>query len=351
MPARTVIRRRTLGAASVALAAGVFAPWSGAQSASRGAVGRVTVAVAGQSEMYHLPLLLADQLGFFQAEGVDVVLRDFTAGAPALQALQDGVVDVVSGAYEHTIRQQVRGLALRSVVLHGRAPQVALGVSTRTAPRYESLRDLAGLRIGVSAPGSSTHTFARWVMAREGLLASEATFVAVPSGSAALAALRSGQIQALCHSDPIMAQAEQKLGVRVVADARTLKSSQDLFGGNMPASCLYATQAFIQKQPEQVQAMVHAVVHTLKWLQTAEPADMIKALPAAYLSGDRALYLAAFYRMRETFSPHGMMPEDAPAVALRTLSLVYPEVAAARVDLSRTFSNEWARKARQKFNL
>ena len=32
------------------------------------------------------------------------------------------------GSYEHTIRQQLNGYALRSVVLNGRAPQIALGI-------------------------------------------------------------------------------------------------------------------------------------------------------------------------------------------------------------------------------
>jgi NitT/TauT family transport system substrate-binding protein len=58
-----------------------------------------------------------------------------------------------------------------------------------------------------------------------------------------------------------------------------------------------------------------------------------------------------FHRIRETFSPNGMMPDDAPAVALRALTLAYPELAATKVDLARTFSNDWVRKARQKFNV
>ena len=112
---RFLIHRRTLGAASMAYAASVFAPMLGAQPAPAADLGRVTLAVAGQNAMFHLPVLLADQLGFFRAEGLEVVLRDFSGGALALQALQEGSVDVVSGAYEHTIRQQVRGLALRSL--------------------------------------------------------------------------------------------------------------------------------------------------------------------------------------------------------------------------------------------
>ena len=108
---RALIRRRTLGIMSAACAAGVFAPLLAARSRAAALGDRLTLAVAGQGEMYHLPVLLAEQLGFFKAEGLDVVVRDFSAGALALQALQDGSVDVVSGTYEHTIRQQLNGYA------------------------------------------------------------------------------------------------------------------------------------------------------------------------------------------------------------------------------------------------
>lgn len=347
-----LLNRRAFVALSALSAAAVWAPAAVGAPTDGAALGRVTVAVGGgQNVLYHLPLALADSLGFFAEEGLDVVVRDFSAGALALQAVQDGAADVCSGAFEHVLRAKVRGQAYRSLVLQGRAPQLALGVSLRALPAYKDLGDLVGRRIGVSSVGSSTHLAASLVLVRAGVSPRDVAFVGVGSGASAMNALRSGQVHALCHADPLMTLLEQKADMRIVSDLRSLKAAQDLFGGNMPAGCLCAPQAFIQKQPAQAQALVNGIVHALKWLQTAAPADLVKAVPAAYLMGDRGLYLAAFSRVRETYSTHGLMPEDGPATALRALTRVQPELAEAKVDLARTYTNDFVRKARQKYNV
>jgi NitT/TauT family transport system substrate-binding protein len=265
--------------------------------------------------------------------------------------VRDGAADVCCGAYEHTIRQQVRGQSYRSVVLLGRAPQLALGVSPRALPSYRDMSDLAGRRIGVSSVGSSTHLAAQLMLSRAGLGTRDVSFVGVGSGMGAVSALRTGRVHALCHADSIMTLLEHKSDLRIVGDLRSLKASQDMFGGPLPAGCLYAPQAFLQKHPLKAQALVNGIVHALKWLQTAEPADLVKAIPASYQLGDRGSYLAAFGRVRETYSVNGLMPDDGAATALRMVARVHPELTDAKVDLARTYSNEWARKARQKFNV
>lgn len=345
------LNRRAFAAASALSAAAVLAPSVLRAQAPTVALGRVTIAVGGQGVLYHLPLVLADQLGYFRAEGLDVTVRDYAAGALAQQAVQDGAADVCAGAFEHTLRQHALGQAYRSLVLLGRAPQLALGVSLRSVPGYKDLGDLEGRRIGVSSVGSSTHLAASLVLARAGLGPRDVSFVGVGSGVGAMNALRSGQVHALCHADPIMTLLEQKADTRIVADMRSLKSAQEMFGGAMPAGCLYAPQAFVHKQAQQAQALANGIVHALKWLQTAAPADLVKAVPPSYLMGDRGLYLAAFSRVRETYSPHGAMPEDGPATALRVLSRAHPEWAELKVDLARTYTNDFVRKARQKYNV
>lgn len=310
---------------------------------------KLTLAVGGKNLLYYLPLTIAEQLGYFKAEGLEVEISDFAGGARALQAVVGGSADVVSGAYEHTINLQNKGQLFQAFVLQGRAPQIALGVSTKTLPSYKSVADLRGKKIGVTAPGSSTNMMANLVLARAGLKASDVSFIGVGTSAGALAAVRAGQIDAICNIDPVMTMLEQKGDVRIVFDTRTLKGTREVFGGPMPAACLYAPLEFVQKHPATAQALTHAIVHALKWLQTAGPSDIIKTVPEAYLLGDRGLYLASFEKVREAIALDGVFPEDGPRTALRALASFDATLKADRIDLVKTYTNEFALRAKARF--
>lgn len=344
------ISRRRLGTLSALSMAG----WVGARAVASpspftAGAGPLRVAVGGSGLLYHLPLTIAQELGFFRAEGLDVMVQDYPGGALALQALQAGEADVCSGAYDHALRQQLLGRSYSSIVLQGRAPQLALAASARAWP-VKSVNRFKGLRVGVSAIGSSTHVVAQLMLSRDGAPMDEVSFVDVGSGMGAVTALRQGRVHALCHADPIVSALEQRSEVRVLYDTRSLKASQELFGGTMPAASLYAPQSFVQKQPARAQALANAMVHALKWLQTASPADLVRVVPPGYLLGDRGAYLAAFHKVRDTFSPDGLMPDDGPATAARAVARLRPEMAPLKIDLGRTFTNEFARRAKHKFN-
>ena len=109
---------------------------------------KVSIAVGGKNLFYYLPLTIAEQLGYFKDEGLQVEISDFAGGSKALQALVGGSADVVSGAYEHTINMQAKGQAITAFVLQGRAPQIVLAVSNKTLPNYKSIADLKGKKIG-----------------------------------------------------------------------------------------------------------------------------------------------------------------------------------------------------------
>lgn len=342
-----VISRRRFSGALAAATALVAVPSLYAQGKLEKT--KVSLAVGGKLALYYLPLTISEQLGFFKAEGLEVEIADFAGDARAMQALVGGSADVCSGAYEHTINLQSKGQMVRAFVQQGRAPQIAFGVSTKTMPNYRSIADLKGKKIGIAAPGSSTDMLANLVIARGGLQAADVSFVGVGTSSGALTALRSGQIDAMSNTDPLMTMLEQKSDVKIIRDTRTLKGTNEVFGGAMPAACLYAPLNFIQKNPNTCQALANAIVHGLKWLQTAGPGDIIKNVPESYLLGDRALYLASFIKIRESISLDGLIPEDGARTALRALASFDASIKPDKIDLSKTFTNDFARKAKERF--
>jgi NitT/TauT family transport system substrate-binding protein len=171
----------------------------------------------------------------------------------------------------------------------------------------------------------------------------------VGTAAGALAALRSGQIDAMSNTDPVMTMLEQKGDVKIISDTRTLKGTQEVFGGPMPAACLYTGTDFVKAHPNTCQALANAIVHGLKWLQTAGPGDIIKTVPDAYLLGDRALYLASFNKVREAIALDGLMPDEGARTALKALASFEPSVKPEKIDLAKTFTNEFARRAKDKF--
>ncbi len=340
----TSLNRRTF---TLLAAAAVAAPTLRAQGKLEKS--KVAVAVGGKASFYYLPLTISEQLGYFKAEGLDVEISDFAGGAKALQALVGGSADVVNGAYEHTINMQAKNQFIQSIVLMGRAPQIAVGVSTKTLARYKGLADLKGKKIGVTAPGSSTNMVANLLLSRAGLKATDVSYVGVGTSAGAITAMRSGQIDAICNIDPVMTMLEQKGDVRIISDTRTLKGTQDVFGGPMPAACFYTHAEFLKANPNTCQALANAIVHGLKWLQTAGPGDIIKTVPESYLLGDRALYLASFNKVREAIALDGIMPEDGARTALKALASFEPAIKPERINLAKTFTNEFARRAKEKY--
>jgi NitT/TauT family transport system substrate-binding protein len=310
---------------------------------------KLTLAVGGKNLLYYLPLTIAESLGYFKAEGLEVTIADFAGGSRALQAMIGGSADVVSGAFEHTINMQVKGQRLRAFVAQGRAPQIVLGINPKTMPNFKTVADLKGKKLGVTAPGSSTNVLANFVLAKAGLKPTDVSIVGVGAGSGAAAAMRSGQIDAMSNLDPVITLLVRSGDMKVVSDTRVVAEADKIFGGPMPAGCLYAPQSFVDKYPATVQALTNAIVRANKWIQAAGAGDIIKAVPESYLLGDRAVYIDAFLAAKGALSVDGLFPEAGPETARRALASIDPEIASAKIDLAAIYTNEFAKKANAKY--
>jgi NitT/TauT family transport system substrate-binding protein len=216
-------------------------------------------------------------------------------------------------------------------------------------PNFKSVADLKGKKIGISAPGSSTNIMANFVLAKAGIKPADVSFIGVGASSGAVAAIRSGQIDAISNLDPVITILQREGDIRIISDTRDPAESERVFGGPMPAACLYAPVSFVEKNPNTAQALANAIVRANKWIQKASSSEVIKVVPESFLLGDRAVYIDAFLKAKAALSPDGMFPDAGSATALRALSSVDDKLASAKLDLRANYTNEFARKANAKY--
>lgn len=309
---------------------------------------KLVLGVGGKSLLYYLPLTIAERQNYFKDYGLDVEINDFAGGARSLQALVGGSVDLVTGAYEHTLRMQAKGQDIRSAIELLRFPTIVIAVRKDLAGKVKSAADFKGLKIGVTSPGSSTHITAMFAMAKAGLKAADASFIGLGNGASAVAAMKKGEVDVVSHLDPVISKLEADGDIVALFDTRTAEGTRALFGATNPAACLYLRQDFVEKNPNTVQAAVNALYKALRWIDKASPAEIADAVPEAYHLGDKALYMRAVGASRDAYSKTGVMDPNGMAAVFQMLKALDTEMAS--VDpavVAKSFDGRFAARAAQ----
>ncbi len=306
---------------------------------------KVHLGVGGKTSLYYLPLTVTEKLGYFKEAGLDLEISDFAGGARSLQALMGGSVDVVTGSFDHTIQIQAKGQQIVALVQMGRFPGFALALRKEKADAYKSPKDLKGMKIGVTAPGSSTHFMVLYMMSQVGLNPEDASFIGTGSGNTVVAAVKRGEVDGISNADPMINILDREGAVKIVADTRTAEGTQAVYGGPYPAAVLYASQSFVDKNPNTAQALVTALVRGLKWIQTHTPEDIAKVMPEEYALGNKEIYIQSIKTNLPAYSPDGKFTRAAAETAYKVLKAFDPNVQSATIDLSKTYTDTFVAKA------
>jgi NitT/TauT family transport system substrate-binding protein len=340
------MRRWRTTALALAAALAALLPATGQESRpDKPELAKVRLAVGGKPALFYLPLSVAERLGYFREQGIDLEISDFPGGARALQALIGGSADVVTGAYDHTIQMQAKNQPIVATIQLGRFPGYVLAVLSAKSPRYQGPKDLKGMKVGITAPGSSTHMMVQHLLVRNGLRPDEASFIGVGASASAVAAVQRGEIDAIVNVDPVISLLESQGLIKVVADTRTLEGTREVFGGPYPAAVLYAPRPFIDKHPRTIQALVDALARSLKWIASHSPEEILALMPPEYALGNKANYLESIRKSLPMYSADGRFTREGAQTAHAVLSAFDPEVANATVDLSATYTDAFVEKA------
>src|ERR1700734_1327733 len=202
---------------------------------------KVTIAVGGGACLCYLPTVLARQLGEYDKAGLAVELVDVKGGSDALRAVLGGSADVVSGYFDHCVNLAAKHQELVSFVVYDRYPGLVLVVSPSHTAEIKSIKDLAGKKVGVSAPGSSTDFFLKYLLKKNGVDPASPAVIGVGLGGTAVAAMEQGPIEAagMLHPTPTLLKAKHP-SLKILSDVRTQDDTLAVFGGEYPGGALYA---------------------------------------------------------------------------------------------------------------
>jgi NitT/TauT family transport system substrate-binding protein len=299
----------------------------------------ITIMVGGIDKIIYLPAKLAESLGYFKDEGLNVELQSTPAGVDAENQLIAGAVQAVVGFYDHSIDLQSKGKEIEAIVVFGKVPGEVELVSTQAAPTFKSMADAKGKTLGVTGLGSSTDFLTQYLAQRQGVASKDYSRLGVGAGSTFIAAMKQDRIQGGMTTEPTVAQMLKSGEAQVLVDMRTEQGTRDSLGGLYPASSLYVQNDWANSHKAEATKLAHAFARTMQYISSHSAEEIADKMPRDFYGKDKDLYVQALKSSLPMFTADGKMPEGGPEMVLKVLATFKPQVKNAKIDLSKTYTN------------
>lgn len=309
------------------------------------AADKISLMVGGYEKIIYLPAKLAERLGYFKDEGLEVELLNEGAGVDAENEMIAGAVQGVVGFYDHCVDLQTKGKYIESIVQMGAAPGEVELVSNKY-PNVKSMADLKGKSLGVTGLGSSTNFLTQFLMVKAGVPVGQFTSSPVGAGSTFIIAMQQDKIQAGMTTEPTISRLLKTKQARVLVDLRTQQSTSAALGGTYPAASLYMTTSWVETHKPIVQKLANAFVKTLRYINTHSAAEIAAQMPKDFFVGDQESYVKALADGKGMFTVDGVMPKNGPETVLAVLSSSSPNLKGKTIDLSKTYTTEFVTKVK-----
>ena len=303
---------------------------------------KITLMVGGLEKQIYLPFKLAEQLGYYKDEGLDVDLLTEPSGVDAENEMLSGAVQGVGGFYDHCIDLQSKGKFVESVVQMSQAPGEVELVSAKH-PEINSPADFKDKSLGVTGLGSSTNFLTQFLAVKNGVKLGEFTTVAVGAGNTFVAAMQQDKIQAGMTTEPTITRLLKTGEAKILIDLRNAEGTKAALGGTYPAAALYMQTAWVNAHKADVQKLANAIVKTLHFINTHTGAEIAAQMPKDYFAGDADGYAKALDAGKAMFTADGVMPQGGPETVLAVLSGFSKNLQGKTIDLSKTYTTEFVK--------
>jgi sulfonate transport system substrate-binding protein len=332
--------RRSVMVAMMVLFAAAAIGCDGSRPAPR--VPTVRIAVH-RDPIAFLPVRVAQTLGYYEQEGIAVETSEVAGGSKAMEALLGGSVDVAVGSMSDVVQLAAEGRNVRGFLLLYTRPSLALAVAPALSSTIRTIADLKGHAVGVSTPGSATHQFLNFLLISNGLSPADVSVVSVGMSASSVAALEHGKVDAaVLIASAISTFEARQTGGTLLADTRTAAGARQVFGDEIfPALTLISEDRWLGQNADTARRLVRALKRGMRWVRE-QPAEQVREMIP---EGSRTATEADLRSIREVqhgMSVDGVVPAGTAERVERFVALSNSKVDAAHIDVTRTYTNEFA---------
>ena len=252
---------------------------------------------------------IADKKGYFKQEGLAVTFTPFNSAAKMVAPLGAGQLDVGGGSPSAGLYNAIeRGIDIKIVADKGSTPPgygfqpLLVRKDLVDSGRYKTLKDLKGMKIAGSAPGSASTSTLNEALKKAGLKYAdvERVFMAFPQH---VMALQNKAVDAAMTTEPSATLAVQSgAAVRIMGD-------DSYYPNHQLAVVLYAGD-FIKNNPDAAKRFMRAYLRAIR--------DYNDALKDGKIAGPNAQEVIAILTeythikdpaVYRAITPHGCNPD------------------------------------------
>lgn len=212
--------------------------------------------VVGSLKIANLtPLYIAEKLGYFREEGLQVDTKFMGGGAELLTILAAHKVDIIYSNYTSFLEARAAGYPFVIVAGHAAAPltpPTGLGLFAKQGGPVRTLKDLEGKTVAVNDLKNLTWLTAVVTLEKHGVDAKRVNFREVPWPAMPDALLRN-QVDAVVLPEPFSLFLQQKVKVRLLAYPYIETQP------GLPLAGWIADEGWARKHPGAVSKFVRAV--------------------------------------------------------------------------------------------
>ncbi len=230
-----------------------------------------------------VPYEVARSAGNFKNHGLDVQLVYTRGGNAAMQALVGGAVDYAATSLDVAIQAYANvGADIRRFAVTGRLPLFAVVTAPKTAGQIQSIKDLEGRTVGVTALGTADHALTLYLLKRAGADAQKVQFATM--GVNLLEALRQGQIDVGLVQEPALTLLRRS-GARVLVNGMDLEDARHYLGGSFEFMGVAVRAKEIERRRPEMVALTKALADALKTLRGMSGVQLSAAIPKEMTTG------------------------------------------------------------------